>query len=125
HIRALLRVRQAEAERDKALERMRRHIERLPLAYLAFDTDLRITDWNPAAEQLFGFRRAEILGPDPLELLAPPPARPHVDQGGRRAARTWTRSSAASGAATCTPTASTRTAPATAAPSSASGSTPR
>jgi PAS domain S-box-containing protein len=87
HIRAVLRVRRAEAERDKALERLRQHIERLPLAYIAFDEHLRITDWNPAAQKLFGFRRDEILGRDGVELLVPPEARPFVDEVVRRLRR--------------------------------------
>jgi PAS domain S-box-containing protein len=87
HIRALLRVRRAEAERDHALERLRLHIERLPLAYLTLDADLRITDWNPAAQQLFGFRRDEVVGADAVELLVPPEARAQVEETFRRVRR--------------------------------------
>src|SRR4051812_1749242 len=84
HIRALLRARRAEAERDRLLERQRPPIERLPLAYLPLDADSRIPDGTPAAEGVFGFRRPEVLGQDALALLVPPEDRPEVEEVVRR-----------------------------------------
>lgn len=52
-------------ERDVILSRLRLHIERLPLAYILFDADARIIDWNPAAERIFGYEKEEILGEGP------------------------------------------------------------
>jgi diguanylate cyclase (GGDEF)-like protein/PAS domain S-box-containing protein len=40
-----------------------------------------VTSWNPAAEALFGFAEAEIIG-QPIELIAPP--RRKVEQSGMR-----------------------------------------
>ena len=87
HINALLRSRRAETERDHLLERQRLHIERLPLAYLTFDSDFHIMDWNPAAEGIFGFRREEVLGQDPVALLVPQESRRQVDEIVRRIRR--------------------------------------
>jgi PAS domain S-box-containing protein len=84
HVRALLRLCRAEAERDRLLERLRLHVERMPLAYVANDADIRVTDWNPAAEAVFGFRREEALGRDCLDLLVPPAARGQTDEVLRR-----------------------------------------
>jgi PAS domain S-box-containing protein len=56
---------QAEAERDALLSRLQLHIERMPLAYVLFDADFRIVDWNPTAERIFGYSREEMLGTGP------------------------------------------------------------
>jgi PAS domain S-box-containing protein len=76
--------RRAEAERDKVLERLRLHVRRMPLAYMAKDADLLVTDWNAAAERTFGYRKEEVLGRCPLDLLVPLSARPHVEGVVRR-----------------------------------------
>jgi PAS domain S-box-containing protein len=52
-------------ERDALLSRFQLHIERLPLAYVLFDNDLRIIDWNLTAEQIFGYTKEEMLGTEP------------------------------------------------------------
>lgn len=41
-----------------------------PLAIVAVDNERRIRLWNPAAEELFGWRRQDILG-EPLSVLIP------------------------------------------------------
>ena len=46
-------------------------IERMPLAYILFDADFRITDWNPAAERILGYTREEALGKQPNDLNPP------------------------------------------------------
>jgi PAS domain S-box-containing protein len=63
------------AERDELLQRLKLHIERMPLAYILLDAQMRITDWNPAAERIFGFSRDEAIGmAPPFEKLVPPHA---------------------------------------------------
>ena len=69
---------QAESERDRLLEQLRLQIERLPLAYLLSGPDFRYTRWNPAAERLFGFTEAEILGKHPFEVIVPQQTRSQV-----------------------------------------------
>jgi two-component system, cell cycle sensor histidine kinase and response regulator CckA len=67
----------AEAERDQITARLRLQIDRMPLAYLLLDRDLRLADWNAAAERMFGYTRAEILGMmPPFEPLLPRSAWP-------------------------------------------------
>ena len=58
-------------ERDAILARLQLHIERMPLAYILFDAELRITDWNPAAERILGYTRREALGMGPFDLAPP------------------------------------------------------
>jgi two-component system cell cycle sensor histidine kinase/response regulator CckA len=64
-----------EAERDQITARLRLQIDRMPLAYLLFDRDLRLADWNSAAERMFGYTREEVLGlTSPFETILPPAA---------------------------------------------------
>jgi PAS domain S-box-containing protein len=57
-------------ERDRVLRQLQ--IERTPLAYLLFDSHLRLVDWNPAAELVFGYGKAEVLGMGPpFEKIIP------------------------------------------------------
>ena len=47
-------------------------IERMPLAYILFDADYRVVDWNPAAEKIFGYLKEEVLGMGPpFEKIVP------------------------------------------------------
>lgn len=69
----------AEAERDHLLERLRLQVERLPLGCLLTDAEFRIVDWNSAAEQIFGYRKEQVLGMGPpYSRITPPEARTSV-----------------------------------------------
>jgi PAS domain S-box-containing protein len=60
------------AERNRLFKRLQVQIEQTPLAYILFDADFRITDWNPAAEKIFGYSKAEALAMQPpFERLMP------------------------------------------------------
>ncbi|HWB08008.1 MAG TPA: PAS domain S-box protein [Pirellulales bacterium] len=48
-------------------------IQRLPLAYVALDDQIRVLEWNPAAERTFGYSKEEALGRGALDLILPPP----------------------------------------------------
>jgi PAS domain S-box-containing protein len=66
-------------DRDRVLRQLQ--IERTPLAYLLFDFDLRLVDWNPAAERVFGYSKSEVLGMGPpFEKLIPKSQWEHVDK---------------------------------------------
>ena len=43
----------------------------MPLIYILFDADFRITDWNPAAERIFGYTKEEAVGKQPNDLNPP------------------------------------------------------
>ncbi len=62
-----------QAERDQLLAQLRLQIERLPLAYIQFDANVHVLEWNPAAERLFGYVKEEVLGRPLLDLILPEP----------------------------------------------------
>ena len=43
-------------------DRLRAIVDHSPLAVVTVDERRRVTSWNPAAEELFGWREAEVLG---------------------------------------------------------------
>lgn len=50
-----------------------------PLAFVIWDRDTRVVDWNKQAEALFGWSRDEVLGRSFFEFLIPQDSRPQVD----------------------------------------------
>lgn len=71
---------QLEAERDHVLGQMKLQVERLPLPHLLTDAEFRYTGWNPAAERTFGYRRDEVLGKHPFDLIVPAASRALVEE---------------------------------------------
>ena len=68
--RALELARRMNASLDEALQRNRNHLQHTPLAVIETDAAFLIREWNPAAERIFGYSRAEALGKD-ARLLVP------------------------------------------------------
>ena len=68
----------AEEARDELLARLQLHIDRMPIAYVFFDSEIRYANWNPAAEKIFGYSRDEVLGQS-VQFLVHPDDRAHVD----------------------------------------------
>jgi diguanylate cyclase (GGDEF)-like protein/PAS domain S-box-containing protein len=62
------------ADRQRTDERLRFQaglLEQIDTAVVAFDTNRRFTEFNPAAERLFGWTRDEVLGSKLSDLMAP------------------------------------------------------
>ncbi len=57
-------------------ERYREIYDTAPLAFVAWDRDTIITDWNTRAEVVFGWSREEALGRDFFDFLIPEQAKP-------------------------------------------------
>ncbi|MBV1892112.1 MAG: PAS domain S-box protein [Gammaproteobacteria bacterium] len=60
------RMRQALQEKERHLKL---HIDQTPLAVIEWNIDFRVTDWNPAAEKLFGYSKEEALGQHYTDLI--------------------------------------------------------
>ena len=63
-----------------ANERTKFYMSRLPLAFIAWDQDFCVTEWNPAAERIFGWTAAEAIGRHAYELIVPADIQPLVSK---------------------------------------------
>ena len=61
-------------------QRLVSHREHTPLAVIEWNTDFEVTDWNRAAEKIFGFTKEEMLGKHPAGRILPENARNKVDE---------------------------------------------
>jgi PAS domain S-box-containing protein len=73
NIRALLRMRDAEAGLQRTMAMLSAVVDASPLAIVVFDRESHIRSWNPAAQRLFGYSAEEMIGRSaeegPLESL--------------------------------------------------------
>jgi PAS domain S-box-containing protein len=72
-------VRDADVETGEDEERLQALIDSSPLALVEFGLDTRIRLWNPAAERIFGWSRAEMIGRGGLPM-APPEIRAEAEE---------------------------------------------
>lgn len=66
-----------EALRD-ANQKLRLHFEQTPMAVIEWDLDFRVTNWNPAAQTIFGYSREEALAHD-ASFIVPKAYRQQVE----------------------------------------------
>ena len=80
-------LRREVAERERAEEALRESERRLalliaqsPLAVIEWDMKLRVTGWNPTAEQVFGYAATEAIGRSADDLFGPNGAEESFDR---------------------------------------------
>jgi PAS domain S-box-containing protein len=70
-----IRLRLEADIREHAIELMHQkqalHLQNTPLAIIEFDLDLNISEWNKAAEKIFGYTREEAVNENVLRLILP------------------------------------------------------
>ena len=69
-----------EAERRSALERLRLHIDRMPMGYIVTDREFRFVSFNPAAQDIFGYSEEEVRGRSPYGLIIPEEVKEFVEE---------------------------------------------
>ena len=83
-------LRRAEQELHESQEHNRLIVESALDAIITIDHDGRITEFNPAAQQIFGWPRAEVIGRELAQVIIPPAMRDaHRAIGSRRMRRAW------------------------------------
>jgi PAS domain S-box-containing protein len=61
-------------------QRYRNVYNTAPLAFVLWDRETRVTDWNNHAEQMFGWTREEIVGQNFFDYIIPESARIYVQE---------------------------------------------
>ncbi len=60
-------------------QRLQLQFERTPIGCVVHDDQGRIIDWNPAAEEIFGYTKAEVMNRHPRDLIIPAALHAEVD----------------------------------------------
>ena len=70
-----IRLRLEADSRERAIELMHQkqalHLQNTPLAIIEFDIELNISEWNKAAEKIFGYSRKEAIDQNIMHLILP------------------------------------------------------
>ena len=61
-------------------QRLLLHREQSPVGIIEWNTNFEVTDWNPAAEKIFGFTKEETLGLRISDKITPENIRPDVNK---------------------------------------------
>jgi PAS domain S-box-containing protein len=80
NIRHRLEATESERQLRQSQQRLALHIKRTPLGVIEWSTDFKVTQWNRAAERIFGYSRQEALGKNGLELIVPEQYKPDVEK---------------------------------------------
>jgi diguanylate cyclase (GGDEF)-like protein/PAS domain S-box-containing protein len=83
YIRDLSERKLADKEILASTQRLALHFQLTPLAVIEWDANLCVVDWNPAAERIFGYGKAEAIGRHATELL--------LDTATPQDAHTWVK----------------------------------
>jgi len=62
---------QTEQALRESRERLRLHQELTVIGFIEWDQDFNVTDWNPAAEKIFGYSYNEAVGKHVIDLIIP------------------------------------------------------
>lgn len=71
---------QAEEKLERFAQRLAIHVEQTPLGVIEWDLHFKVTQWNRAAENIFGYTCEEALGHHAADLVVPEAAREQVDR---------------------------------------------
>jgi len=77
---AIAKRKEAEEKLILSEKNLSIQINRAPLGVIRWNTDFEVSEWNPAAEEIFGFSREEALGKHACDLILPPDVREAVDK---------------------------------------------
>ena len=58
-------------EREALIYQLQLTLDHMPIGCLLVDTDFRTTYWNAAADRIFGYTQAEMLGRRPYDVVTP------------------------------------------------------
>lgn len=68
-IRNHIQADEATRKLNRSAQKLELHIKHTPLGVIEWDVDLNVTDWNDAAEKIFGYSRSEIVGKNAMQTI--------------------------------------------------------
>ena len=71
---------ESEACLNRSMQRIQLHYERTPLGVIEWNKDFEVVEWNPAAENIFGYTKEEALGRHACELIVPKEIEEPIDE---------------------------------------------
>ena len=80
NIRHRLEATESERQLRQSQQRLSLHIKRTPLGVIEWGTDFTVTQWNRAAEHIFGYSKQEAIGKNGLDLIVAEKYRPDVEK---------------------------------------------
>lgn len=70
----------AEDKLRASQQKLSLHVYQTPLGVIEWNLNSKVSDWNPAAESIFGFTKEEAIGHPAAGLIVPEAAQEEVDQ---------------------------------------------
>ncbi len=67
-------------ELNESRERLNLIIQRMPTVCIVWDTDFRVTLWNPKAEEIFGYSSEEAMGKKPYDIILDSSTAPAIEK---------------------------------------------
>ena len=68
----------AEESLRASVQKLALHVKQTPLGVIGWDPDFRVTEWNPAAERIFGYTAEEAVGQH-ATFIVPATEHEHID----------------------------------------------
>ena len=68
-------LKESEGKHRELNNQLQNSIESMPTAYILWNTDSQVVEWNKAAEKIFGYSKEEILGKNATDYIVPEEAR--------------------------------------------------
>jgi len=72
-------TKQAENQLRTSQQRLQLLVQQTPLAVIEWDNNFQVTDWNPAAERMFGYTKQEALGHH-FQFIVPQTIQAHLKE---------------------------------------------
>ena len=70
-VREITERKRAEHKLQESRQKLQLLVNQSPLGVVSWSLDFQVTEWNPAAERIFGYRREELIGRRGAEMLVP------------------------------------------------------
>jgi len=64
----------------EAQKKLEMHVKQTPLGVIQWDVNFKVSNWNPGAEKIFGYRADEVIGKPASELILKPEQLANIEE---------------------------------------------